>query len=247
MKSNYFDEKAKRLKQEIKVLVSRPAFQKEVAILREKWNIPSEGIKTEDDNQEWHHKLDIATDEYRNVEWPKCRAEIDRLNKERKFREAEEKRKEHNAKAPLNEFREDIWSVVRKYRLSPRWHNAIRRYILFNDPDNLNLAAGVTIVNTWENGMKLIALEIDGDTTLKDIKQVWPWVKRMQKDLMYKRADKFQPIKNFERDKRIYELEQGGKTLTEIAELINVEFDSALLETEVKQIIKRYKKRLNIN
>lgn len=247
MKNDYFDEKAKRLKQEIKVLVSRPAFQKEVATLRGKWNIPSEGIKTEDDNQEWHHKLDIATDEYRNTEWPKCRVEIDRLNKERKFREAEEKRKEHNAKAPLNEFREDIWSVVRKYRLSPRWHNAIRRYILFNDPDNLNLVAGVTIVNTWENGMKLIALEIDADTTLKDIKQVWPWVKRMQKDLMYKRADKFQPIKNFERDQRIYELQQEGRSEKDIGDIIQREFGDSLDYNEINIAIKRYKKRLNIN
>jgi hypothetical protein len=247
MKNDYLDEKVKRLKQEIKVLVNRPAFQKEIADLRRKWKIPPDGIKNEDDNQEWNRKLVVKTDEYYEAEWPKCRTEIDKLNKEGKFREAEEKRKECNAKAPLNEFREDIWSTVRKYRLSPRWHNAIRRYILFNDPDNLNLAAGVTIINTWENGMKRISLEIDGDTTMKDIKQVWPWVKRMQKDLMYKRADKFQPIKNFERDKKIYELDQEGKTLTEIAELINTEFDDALLEGELTQIIKRYKKRLNIN
>ncbi len=95
--------------------------------------------------------------------------------------------------------------------------------------------------------MKLISLEIDGDTTLKDVKHIWPWVKLMQKDLMYRQADKFQPIKNFERDTRIYTLDKEGKTLTEIAETINLEFDNALLEGELKQIIKRYKKRLNIN
>lgn len=247
MKSDYFAEKTKRLKQAIKVLVSRPAFQKEIAGLREKWHIPPEGIKNEDDNQNWNSQLDIDTDDYYKTEWPKCRAEIDKLNAEKKFREAEEKRKECNANAPLNAFRDDIWIVVRKYRLSPRWHNAIRRYLLFNDPDNLNLTAGVTIVNTWENGMKLISLEIDGDTTLKDVKHIWPWVKLMQKDLMYRQADKFQPIKNFERDTRIYTLDKEGKTLTEIAETINLEFDNALLEGELKQIIKRYKKRLNIN
>lgn len=247
MKNDYFEEKTKRLKQEIKVLVSRPAFQKEIADLRKKWNIPQDGIKTEDDNQEWNHKLDVATDEYHETEWPKCRAEIDRLNKERKFREAEEKRKEYNAKAPLNEFREDIWSVVRKYRLSPRWHTGIRRYLLFNDPDNLNLTAGVTIVNTWENGMKRIALEIDSDTTLKDIRHIWPWVKRMQEGLMYKKADKFQPIKNFDRDKRIYELEQEGKSEKEIGDTIQQEFGDSLDYNEINIAVNRYKKRLNIN
>lgn len=247
MKNDYYAEKTKRLKQAIKVLVSRPAFQKEIAELRKKWSIPPEGIKTEDDNQSWNRQLDISTDEYYETEWPKCRAVIERLNKEKNFREAEDKRKECNTKAPLNEFREDIWSVVRKYRLSPRWHTGIRRYLLFNDPDNLNLTAGVTIATTWENGMKRISIEIDGDTTLKDIKHTWPLVKRMQKDLMYRQADKFQPIKNFERDKRIYFLDKEGKTLIEIAETINLEFDNALLEGEIKQIIKRYKERLNIN
>ena len=247
MKSNYFEEKTKRLKQEIKVLISRPAFQKEIAFLREKWNIPPDGIKTEDDNQEWHHKLDVATDKYNETEWPKCRAEIDRLNKERKFREAEDKRKEYNLNVPMNAFREDIWSVVRKYRLSPRWHTGIRRYLLFNDPDNLNITAGVTMVTTWENGMERLALEIDGDTTLKDIRQIWPWVKRMQKDLMYKRADKFQPIKNFERDQRIYELQQEGRSEKDIGDIIQREFGDSLDYNEINIAIKRYKKRLNIN
>jgi hypothetical protein len=247
MKKDYFAEKTKRIKQEIKVLVSRPAFQKEISDLRKKWNIPQDGIKTEDDNQEWNRNLDTATDRYHEKEWPKCRAEIDRLIKERKFREAEEKRKEHNAKAPLNEFREDIWSIVRKYRLSPRWHTGIRRYLLFNDPDNLNLTAGVTMVVTWENGMKRLALEIDGDTTLRDIRQVWPSVKRMQKDLMYRKADKFQPIKNFERDKMIYELEQDGKSEKDIGDIIQQEFGDTLDYNEINIAIKRYKKRLNIN
>ncbi len=247
MKDDYFAEKTKRLKQAIKVLVSRPAFQKEITDLREKWHIPPEGIKNEDDNQNWNRQLDIDTDEYYKTEWPKCRAEIDKLNAEKKFREAEEKRKECNAKAPLNEFRDDIWSVVRRYRLSPRWHTGIRRYLLFNDPDNLNLTAGVTMVTTWENGMKRIALEIDGDTTLNDVKHIWPWVKQMQKSLMYRQADKYQPIKNFDRDKRIYELSHEGKSSNDIGDTIQQEFGDSLDYNEINLAIKRYKKRLNIN
>lgn len=244
---DYFEEKRKRLKQEIKVLVNTPAFQKEITNLRKKWNIPPDGIKTEDENINWENSLDVATDNYFETKWPECRKEIERLNKEKKFREAEEMRKDFNLKAPLNTFNEDLWSVVRRYRLSPRWHNGIRRYLLFNDPDNLGMAAGVTLLTTWENGMKRISMEIDANTTLNDVKHIWPWVKRMQKGLMYKQGEKFQPIKNFERDKRIYELDKEGKTLTEIANTINIEFNNALLEGEVKQIIKRYKKRLNIN
>lgn len=247
MKNDYFEGKRKVLRQKIKVLINRPDFQEDVINLRTKWKIPSDGIKNEEDNQNWNTQLDIDTDEYYDKEWPKYRPEIIKLKERGKFREAEEKTKEANAKAPLNAFNSDLWGVIRKYRLSPNWHNGIRRYLLFNDPENMNLPAGVTISTTWENGIKLISLQIDSDTTQKDIKQVWPWVKRMQKGLSYRQADKFQPINNFDRDKRAYELHKEGKSPEEIGDIIQEEFGDSLDYNELNVAIQRYKKRLNIN
>lgn len=244
MKKDYLEEKKKRLAQKIKVLVSRPAFQKEIDDLRVKWKIPSDGIKNEEDNQNWNMQLGIDTDEYYTKNWPKERAEIIKLRQEGKFREADNLKKQINADAPINAFSEDIWSVVRKYRLSPRWYNGIRRYLLFNDPKNMQVPAGITVAMNWDNGIKRISLEIDDDTTLNDLKHVWKWARKMRKGRL---SDKFQPIPNFDRDKRAYELELEGRTEKEIGDIIQEEFGDSLDYNELKIVIKRYKKRLNIN
>lgn len=244
MKKNYLDEKKKRLEQKIKVLVSRPAFQKEILDLRKKWKLPPDGIKTEEINQKWNEQLLIDTDEYYRINWPKERKEIIELRKQGKYKEAEALKKEINGQAPLNALSDDIWSIVIRYRLSPRWHNGIRRYLLFNDPKNMQIPAGVTAKIDWEKGIKRISIELDEDTTLNDIKHAWSWVRKMYRG---KPADKYHQIPNFDRDKRAYELEQEGMVPSKIADTIQEEFGDALDYNELNIAIKRYKKRLNIS
>ncbi len=244
MRNNYTEKSVSRLKQKIKVLIARPSFQKDILELREKWKLPADGIKNEDENQKWNIQLDIDTDEYYSKNWPIERKELIALRKAGKHREADELRKKINADAPLNAFNNDIWSVVRKYRLSPKWYNGIRRYLMFNDPANMNISFGIPIKFEWENGIRRIYLEIDDDTTLNDLKNVWSWARKLQRGKQY---DKYQPIKNFERDNRAYNLQLEGRTEKEIGDIIQLEFGDTLDYNELNIAIKRHKKRLNIN
>jgi hypothetical protein len=244
MKIKYHEKALSRLKQKIKLLVARPDFQKDIQELRTKWKIPSNGIKDEQENENWNMQLGIDTDEYYDKNWPKERKELLALRKAGKHREADEIKKKINADAPLNAFNNDIWSVIRKYRLSPKWNNGIRRYLLFNDPTNLNISFGIPVKFEWENGMRRIYLEIDEDTTLDDLKNVWSWARKLQRGKKY---DKYQPIKNFDRDNRAYELQLEGRTEKEIGDIIQEEFGDTLDYNELNIAIKRHKKRLNIN
>lgn len=108
----------------------------------------------------------------------------------------------------------------------------------------MQIPAGITVAMNWDNGIKRISLEIDDDTTLNDLKHVWKWARKMRKGRL---SDKFQPIPNFDRDKRAYELELEGRTEKEIGDTIQEEFGDSLDYNELKIVIKRYKKRLNIN
>lgn len=244
MSMHYFEERKKRLAQKIKILISRPSFQKEILDLRKKWNIPLDGIKTEEENQDWNEQLLIDTDKFYKDNWPKEIKAIIDLRKQGKYKEADALKKEINGHAPLNELSNDLWDIIKKYRLSPRWHNGIRRYLLFNDPKNMQIPAGVTAKWDWENGIRRVSIELDEDTTLRDIKDAWSWIRKMYRG---KPADKYQPIPNFDRDKRAFELEQEGMTLNKIADIIQEEFGDALDYNELNIAIKRYKKRLNIN
>lgn len=143
-----------------------------------------------------------------------------------------------------NVFNNDIWSIVRKYRLSPRWHNGIKHYLLFNDPKNMHKSIGIPVKINWEDGIRRIFLEIDDDTTLNDLKQVWSWARKMKRG---KPTGKFREIENFDRDKRAFELKKEGKNSEEILNIIEIEFGETLDYNHLNIIINRYKKRLNIN
>jgi len=66
-KDNYFDERLKRISQKLAILIDRPNFQQDIKELRRKWNIPEDGLKTEEANQEWIYWLDGQTDQYVGV------------------------------------------------------------------------------------------------------------------------------------------------------------------------------------
>ena len=242
--SHILEKADKRIKQKIKILVNRPDFQEIIIDLRNKWAIPYSGLKNEEDIQNWNQKLNIDTANYYSKYWPKEKDQIIKLRENRKFTEAEEIRKRISSQAPFNILDDDIWSIVRKQRLSPRWHHGIYRYLLFNDPQNMDISVGITVKYIFEHGIRRTLLEIDDDTTLNDLKCVWSWARKTSRN---NPAGKCQPIKNFDRDKRAYELQHEGKLPTEIENTIEEEFGAYLDDNELNMIIKRYKKRLNIN
>ncbi len=235
--------------QRAKILVATPGFQKEVLIIRKKFNIPLEGLKDQESNQKWYRDFYQSESEFfRNV-WGKRRHEISELKEAGKFIEAQELTKELNNTMPINALRITIKNILQKYKLPLNWEESIRRYILFNNIDSMWLPGGIYINVEYDQdtGLHKLSVEIQDDTTLEDIKKAWPDIEFHQKHLHSYVNQKFQPIKKFDRDKRAYELQEEGKTIEEIGEIINLEFDDALGDSELKQIIKRYKKRLNIN
>ncbi|KKR86993.1 MAG: hypothetical protein UU34_C0008G0017 [Candidatus Curtissbacteria bacterium GW2011_GWA1_41_11] len=249
MNEAYIRKASLRARQKSKVLISRPDFQEDVIRLREKWKIPLEGIQSEDDYRKWQIELSQRTAKYLDEEWPKHRKEFDKLLKVGDLLAFESKEKELNNAAPLNALRIEIKSLLKKYALALRWEHPLKRYLLLNDVNNMENKIGVSIHGHTdsESGIEELSISIEEDTTLEDIKQGWPDIKIHQKSLAYRKQNKFQPIKNFDRDKRAYELQKEDKTTDEIGEIIQKEFNIDLDYNEIGIAINRYKKRLNIN
>ncbi len=241
----YQRKQSKRINQKIKVLINRPDFQKDIALLRNRWKVPKSGLKNERENEEWNQQLLADTDNYYDKNWPNERKKLIVLTEKGKYREADELRTKINKQAPLNAFDNDIWVMVITYKLSPRWHDGVKRYLLFNDPKNMAISMGITVLSNWNHGIPEICLQIDKDTTLDDIKRVWSWARKMYRGK--EKPHKFQPIKNFERDKEIYQLQQKNKEWKKIAEKISIKYGDELDYNDINIIVKRYKKRLHIN
>jgi len=247
MNKQYFDKRRQRINQKLEVLFERRDFRNDVKILRDKWHLPQEGIKDEGKNQEWHYWLDAETDRYVEENWAKSKEKMRQLIEQGKLIKREEENKRFNASVPINALYHDVWNLLHKYRLPASWHNSIKRYLLFNDQNNLWIPLGnITMQITWDEktNHRQLSLILNADTTLVDVKSIWKMVKLEQKRLQDKTAEKFQPIDNLKRDTRILELENEGKSYEEIAEVIRQEYGLPDFGYEnVSKILPRIKKR----
>ncbi|MFH1792693.1 MAG: hypothetical protein ABH819_03615 [Patescibacteria group bacterium] len=249
MKDEYFKKLTVRAKQRAKLLIARPDFQDDVLAIRNKFKIPPSGFTDDDTNQKWHHEFYQSDDNYFKEAWPKARGIIIQLKKEGKLKKAEELQKEFNNEAPINIFRIRIKKLLKKYKLPLEWKESVRRYILFNNIDSMWLPGNVTINEKVDQDTNLIKLSIgiDDSTTIEDIKKSWGTIKFHQKRLHSYKHDKFQPIKNFDRDKEAYDLKKSGKTYSEIAEILSKKFNKIYGYEDVGSFIKRHKQKTGIN
>jgi hypothetical protein len=239
---DYFKKKASRVRQRAKLLISRPDFQKDILDLRIKWGIPPEGFADDEGYRKWQRKINDDTDKYFETEWPKFK--LKPVTKDHFMAE-----KEFNQSAPLNAISLDIKKLVGKYKLPLGWQESLRRYLSLNKIELMNLTCGITVHGKYDSDIdySTLFIEIEDDTTLDDIKMYWPKIKEHQKRLESYKKKKFQPIKNFERDKLAFELDEQGKTLKEITEELNQKFDKEYDWTETSKFIQRHKQKSGMN
>ena len=248
MKKEYIQKASSRLKQNIKVLVNKPSFIAAISTLRKKWNIPEEGLQTQEELDNWYKKLNNDTENYFQTLWPIKRQEIVDLQSKGNLADRKLIQYEFNNLAPRNAFLRDIQILTRDQKLSPRWVNGIKRYLLLNDPNNMGMFVG-SVISTkidMELDTEVISLEIEAETTLEDVKAIWPEVKEVQANLPYKRLKKFQPLRKFDRNKQAFELHKQGKKYREIADELSTD-EKTVTEEDVSKMIERYKKKVDIN
>lgn len=247
-KSAYFDKRRERNKQKLEVLLSRPDFQADIAELRKLCNIPPAGFTDDDTYTRWELQLEIDTQKYFTENWPTMSERLQELKEKGQISELEQEQLIFNQKAPKNFLNYCIWRFIHKYKLSTLWRSSLKNYVLFNNVEILRVPAGnVTMNIKWDKKTvhRELSLIIYADTTLEDVKAIWPEVMKQQEYLQDKTADKFQPIQNLKLDKRVYELwKLGNKTYEQIAEVIRGEFNLPnFIYTDVSNALKRYKKR----
>lgn len=250
-RETYIQERLEKGRQKAKLLASRPDFQQDIATLRATWDIPQKGIKNPDQAQRWYRDLLRKDVDYKQKHWPKTRKTILALKKKdtvEDLRKAEQLQKEFNKRTPLNNFKNDINNLVTKYNQSPQMRDAIESYLKCNVLEFLAGQIGVTIHESiTEDDQVTLSLIITEHTTLRDIKAVWPTIKMHQEMLPYYKRAKQQPIPNFDRDQKIFELYQGGKSSTEITQIVNKSFRPTITYAEISKIVQRHKKHLGIN
>jgi len=236
-------------KQRAILITSRPDFQDEVLLFRKIFNIPIQGLKSNEAAEQWHHEFYQSDDNYLKSVWPKKRKEILKLKKEGKYEEAEGLQKQFNNGVPINNFRIKVKTLLKKYKIPFRWENSVKRYVLFNDVEKMWIPLNVfiKIEQDEDTGLDQLFIGIDDTTTIEDIKYFWPSI-RFHRDRLYsKTKKKFQPIKNLEMYKEAYDFKCGKKTLNWIADYLSVKYDKIYSDTDVSDFIRKYKKNMALN
>lgn len=254
MKADQTKKRIERVRLRAKKLISRPDFQEDVKFLRKKWQIPEDGLRSNEASEQWHRWLDQISDKFMDKEWSPLRKEILNLRKKSTMpfqhdRVIKKKGREFNRRIPINDFRNDIQELVIKYKQPTSMKNSIKHYLLFKNIEFLMLRAGPTMQPIYDSERRLqkVAITVEANTTLNDVKAIWPMVQHMQRKMPSRQQEKIQPSKNFDRDQKAYELQLAGKTYRQIATALKKEFGGSLMYNDIGKIIERHKKRLGIN
>ena len=106
----------------------------------------------------------------------------------------------------------------------------------------------MSLLITWDGktGERQISLTLQADSTIEDVRAIWPLVMTEQTRL-HDYGKKFQPAPNLKIDQRAYELKQQKKTNNLIADIISEEFElDGYSYKEVSDSLRRHKKRLGL-
>lgn len=248
MNSDQVKKLSSRQQQKIKVLINQPDFTKATLDLRVKWNIPEEGFNTQKEIDNWYQLVEQDTKNFIEQNWTRKKKELQKIKESGDHFKYKSLLDDFNHSIPRNALLRGIRALVKEFKLSPRWVRGINRYLLTNDPETLGMFIGPVISTKidFEFDTQVISIEIDADTTLNDIKAIWPSVKSAQKKLRYKTQDKFQPLRQFERNKKAYELQQQGLSYEDIAKELSNDED-VYAYGDIGKMIERYKKKVDIN
>lgn len=146
-------------------------------------------------------------------------------------------------------FINDSEVLRKKYNLPISHELALSVIIQGGELTSSNFGASLWHLNpncnlVRKNKSDCIILEIYPDTTLKDIQENWPRIKRAKDRLLKLPIERKNRSENLERDIEILKLKRNGKTIKEIAAAINADerFNKEIVAyEEIPKIIKRLK------
>jgi len=222
-------------------LVEDPEFQNRVIAYRKKWGIPPNGYKKA--SAVWENKIGRLDDKYRRTQREKDiqlleETEQKALKLEIKWLEYEDLKEKIHYNRPLNAAFHDIDLIIEDLRISPRWRDMVKQYILLNIVSSY-VPLSVTYGMPMKGFPDTITITIDAHTTWQDMAEAWKDIENAQKRLRHSRYDKYQPYPSYENHKRMYELRQSGKSDKDIGAEMDVPYNY------VSTFIKRYLDHIN--
>ena len=186
----------------IKLLVSYPLFQKEVASIREYLDIPAGGFGDNyEKSKQWHEKIDRLSDEISNTK--SFFAQEDKIrqrlkNKEIGCRMAEKQMHLHWHKVPCNYLTDSVEFLTEKFNLPLHYDNLLRNYIISGTLNPIymplnNFTVGPFPGSVLLRDVRYVPIKIYAKLTDAELLDIKKAVNDFNKNL-----PQFQPLKNID-------------------------------------------------
>ncbi len=163
------------------------------------------------------------------------------------------KMKKDQSSLQSTSFDDAIWEMMRELNQPRVRYLLFESYVLYDDFFHTPIGRGINELFLRQNPRVFgengrLFLEIYEDTTLQDVKRIWKSIVEVNKPgyLAKKNiATRRKPLKNFDRDERMYILRSEGKTSNEIREIIKKEFGGRKIPYDtVPKIIERFRQEI---
>jgi hypothetical protein len=150
-----------------------------------------------------------------------------------------------NAEEPLNEA---VAAILLQFRLGPDWRHSIKRYILLNNPNDMQLPEHI------EMGLKLdedtgrwrVVVNIPEFASYADIKAAIPAITELQNAIRGKPLMR-QPSHNQELAEEAYAIHRQVKSYAKTATILSEKMGTKIEWQSVRDLIRSYKIRVGLS
>lgn len=142
------------------------------------------------------------------------------------------------------EAKNDIEEIRKKYKLSTLYTICLHCLIKYDGLIKGVLPYSYCLPHTKsnkDNNKDYVDVRIFKETTLKDLREFWPFIQGMLEKDPKKRNKK---LTNFERDEEIFELKKKGEKNIEIMKIINKKYDEIIGCEDISKIVSSFKKQV---
>jgi len=219
-----------KAKKVIQRLLANPEFQKDVELFRIKWGVEPKNPKRLENLK----KLDAHGFKYANN--PEKPSNDDFLI----------------LFAQREPYYQDVTKIADRFRLDRTyWLGFVWRYIKYGIAEPLEIASETIpfvrpgrSIDDWGK-MPRIIIELGRNSTLRDVKAVWHYVEELRRTFKLE-LPKFKEWKNFDRDFKIYQLAEQGKSIGEIWLAFKQQEGVDLDFGQIKKIVSEFPKKAGL-
>jgi len=149
-----------------------------------------------------------------------------------------------DAEKPLDDA---VAGIIFQFQLSPDWRHSIKRYVLLNNPLDMQLPMHIEVgaVEDEQTGQWRVVAYIPEYASQRDIKDALPKITEWQEKLRTKTL-KRQPVFNDELAKEAYAIYRRVKSYQKTAAELSEKTQRKISQEQARDLIRNYKERIGI-